>query len=240
MPAALAAATGMLWLQSALAGPADYVYTPTVVAGEREIDFKAGSADADPRRSAAMLGLGYGANDWWFTEAYLKYAKEGSASARYDAFEWENKFQLTETGKYPFEFGLLAEVEIPRDRDEGFELKAGTLLQTELGKIQLNGNLLFENHFRSTEPSRWEMGYQWQVKYRWQRSFEYGLQGFGEMGEWNDWESFDAQSHKAGPAVFGMFRVSERTSIRYNAAWLIGWSESAPHNTARLQIEYEF
>ena len=97
--AAACAALGLLCLQSAHAGPADYVYTPTVEQGELELDMKFGTQDSDPRESAGSIGLGYGVNDWWFTEAYLKYTKEGDASLKYDAFEWENKFQLTETGK---------------------------------------------------------------------------------------------------------------------------------------------
>jgi len=46
------------------AGPADYVYTPIVEKGEKEIDFKFGTADSDPRKSVGTLGLGYDANDW--------------------------------------------------------------------------------------------------------------------------------------------------------------------------------
>ena len=51
---------------SALAGPADYVYTPTVEFGEREIDFKMGSASyADgTHRTDTSLGYGYGATEY--------------------------------------------------------------------------------------------------------------------------------------------------------------------------------
>jgi hypothetical protein len=238
--AVLVAAMGLLCLQSAHAGPADYVYTPTVEQGEREIDFKSGTQDSDPRKSAAMLGLGYGANAWWFTEVYVKYAKEGG-NFKYDAFEWENKFQLTETGKYPVDVGLITEIEIPREREEeGIELKIGPLLQTEFGKLQLNGNLLFEKHVDAEESSPTEAGYQWQVKYRWQPALEYGLQGFGELGAWDDWEPSNEQSHKAGPAIFGKLAAGNHHAIKYNAAWLIGMSDAAQDNTFRLQVEYEF
>jgi len=57
--------------------------------GEKEIDFKFGTVDSAPRQSMASLGLGYGANDWWFTEVYLKYAKTGGDGVKYDAVEWE-------------------------------------------------------------------------------------------------------------------------------------------------------
>jgi len=238
--AALIAAMGALYLQSAHAGPADYVYTPTVEKGEKEIDFKFGTADSAPRQSMASLGLGYGANDWWFTEVYVKYAKTGSEDVKYDAFEWENKFQLTETGKYPVDVGFITEIEIPRDRDEGIELKVGPLFQTEFGKLQLNGNILFEKHFDATVSGPTETGYQWQAKYRWQPAFEYGLQGFGGTGPWNDWDGSGDQSHKMGPAVFGRLAAGDHHAIKYNAAWLFGVSDAAPDNTFRLQVEYEF
>lgn len=237
--AAWIAAMGMLCLQSAHAGPADYVYTPTVEKGEKEIDFKFGTADSDPRKSVGSVGLGYGANDWWFTEVYVKYAKEGG-DTKYDAFEWENKFQLTETGKYPVDVGFITEVEIPRDRDEGIELKVGPLFQTEFGKLQLNGNILFEKRFDAAISSPTEAGYQWQAKYRWKPALEYGLQGFGGLGVWNDWNSANDQSHKVGPAIFGKFAAGNRQAIKYNAAWLFGVSDGAPDNTFRLQAELEF
>jgi len=238
--AAACAALGLLCLQSANAGPADYVYSPTVERGETELDFKFGSQEGDPRKTLVTLGLGHGVNDWWFTEAYLKFARAGGESLKYDAFEWENKLQLTETGKYPVDVGFVAEIEIPRDHDEGVEFKAGPLFQAETGMWQLNANLLFERKYRAAVSSPTEIGYQWQVKYRWQPAFEYGLQGFGEMGKWNDWEPSHEQSHKVGPAVFGKIRLSKQTALKYNAAWLLGLSDGAPDNTLRLQIELEF
>jgi len=238
--AAYAAALGLLCLQFAHAGPEDYVFTPTVERGETELDFKSGSQDSHPRKTVGTLGLGYGVNNWWFTEAYLKYAKEGGDGFDYDAFEWENKFQLTETGKYPVEVGFITEIEVPRNRDEGTELKVGPLFQTDVSKVQLNGNILFERSFDADTSSSTEMGYQWQAKYRLQPAFEFGLQGFGEMGKWNDWEPADEQSHKGGPAIFGKTRLGQKAAINYNAAWLFGLSDGAPDNTIRLQVEFEF
>ena len=60
--------------QFANAGPADYIYSPTVEYGEKEIDFKIGTArkGEDHRKSAASIGFGYGATEWWFTEFYVK------------------------------------------------------------------------------------------------------------------------------------------------------------------------
>jgi len=238
---AAVAVTGLLWLQNGNTGPADYIYMPTVEEGEKELELRFGSADADPRVSAISLGFGYGINAWWFSELAVQFQREGSESSKYEAFEWENKFQLTETGKYPVDVGLIAEIEVPRERaTEGIEVKFGPLLQTEFTRWQLNANLLFERYLDGEAKSQWDIGYQWQVKYRMQPSFEFGLQGFGEMGEWNDWEGTDEQSHKSGPAVFGKVPVGSHESIEYNLAWLFGLSEGAEHDTIRMQVEYEF
>lgn len=229
-------------LQAAHAGPADYVYTPAVEYGEREIDFKLGtqkSGDTD-RESAASLGFGWGLTPWWFTEVYAKYHHVQPQDTAFDAWEWENKFQLTETGKYFADLGLVVELERPRDRAEGYELRFGPLLQTEFGKLQLNGNLLFGRNYRAETSGSMEMGYQWQVKYRLREAFEFGLQGFGELGTWDAWAPSDEQGHRMGPAVFGKLALGDHQAIRYNAAWLFGTSPAAADNTFRMQVEYEF
>jgi len=224
------------------AGPADYVYTPAVEYGEREIDFKAGRAnthDAD-QNSAASLGFGYGAKPHWFTEFYAKYESQGAGATHFDAWEWENKFQLTETGEYPVDAGFVVELERPQDHSEGYEVRFGPLFQTEFGKVQLNGNLLFERYYRASTTEPMQFGYQWQAKYRWAEAFEFGLQGFGDVGPWDSWDPADQQSHRFGPAVFGKLPVGVHKAIRYNAALLLKASSGAPNSTFRMQIEYEF
>jgi hypothetical protein len=236
-----------LFSAAAFAGPADYVYTPNVEYGEREIDFKFGSGKlaSGDKQQADSIGFGYGATEYWFTEVYLKYEREGSGGHHLDALEFENKFQLTETGKYPVDIGFITEIEVPRVKGGAYEFRFGPLFQTEFGKLQLNGNLLLERKYRGSAdvdpgPHNTEIGYQWQIKYRWLREFEYGLQGFGEMGKWDAWDARDLQNHRIGPAVFGKIGVGNHQTIVYNAAWLRGVSRAAPDNTFRMQVEYEF
>jgi len=242
---ALILCLGAMSASIAFAGPADYVYTPTVEYGEKEIDFKYGSArQPDGTLSqVTSLGFGYGATESWFTEIYLKREKEGETGL--NIAEWENKFQLTETGKYPLDIGLITEFEAPvNNSNELFEFKFGPLFQTEFDKFQLNGNLLFERkfgrHVAGDPPYITEMGYQWQVKYRWQPTLEFGAQGIGELGEWNNWENRDQQIHRVGPAIFGKVALGHRKAIKYNAAWLLGTGKAAPDHTFRMQVEYEF
>jgi hypothetical protein len=240
----LGALMSTFYMSEAQAGSADYVHTPMVEQGEKEIDFKFGTAKQQDgsRQNVSSLGFGYGVNEFWFTEVYLK--RESEAGEGLTIAEWENKFQLTETGKYPIEIGIITEFEAPTsNKNEPYEFKFGPLFQTEFGKLQLNANLLFERKFGQNDgdESRFtQMGYQWQAKYRMQSSFELGIQGMGEMGTWNDWTSTSEQNHRFGPAIFGKLALGNKQAIKYNAAWLLGVSEAAPNNTLRMQVEYEF
>jgi hypothetical protein len=235
---------GLLNAGIAFAGPADYVYTPIVEYGEKEIDFKYGNARQKDGtlKQVASVGFGYGAEEYWFTEFYLKQEHAGNQTA--NLAEWENKFQLTETGKYAVDLGLITELEAPLSDNVPWEFRFGPLFQTEFGKLQLNGNLLFERAFGKADesgvPYATNFLYQWQAKYRWKQEFEYGLQGLGELGKWNDWSTQAEQLHSVGPAVFGRFVLGKRQAIRYNAAWLFGASEATPKHTFRMQVEFEY
>ena len=90
----LIAGLSLLYIGSVAAGPADYVYTPNVEQGEKEVDFKYGATNQQDGAHANVtsLGFGYGATEYWFTEVYLKREREGSEGLT--IAEWENKFQL--------------------------------------------------------------------------------------------------------------------------------------------------
>lgn len=242
--AALIAATASLCLQNAHAGPSDYIYEPKVEYGEKEIDFKFGlahkRAPGDDQQAASSLGFGYGAREHWFTEVYLKWERTNPGGTHYDALEWENKFQLTETGEYPVDIGFIAEIERPQDHAEGWEVKVGPLFQTEFGKLQANANLLFTHNFDAAVSSPTQFSYQVQLKYRWKSELEFGLQGFGDMGDWDHWGNSNQQSQRFGPALFGKMGVGSHKAVRYNTALLFGTTHGAPKQTFRLQAEYEF
>jgi hypothetical protein len=227
----------------AMAGPADYMYLPVITKGEREIDFKYGTSknDESVRKHVSKLGLGYAPTDYWFTEVYATRESEGEHGLT--IAEWENKFQFTETGKYPFEVGMITEIEAPIQKNNPYEVKLGPLFQTDINRIQLNANFLFERKFGPNpehEKFITEFGYQFQTKYRYRKEFEFGVQGFGEVGEWNSWDNHKNQNHRWGPAVFGKLNLGSTQKIKYNAAVLYGVSEAAPDHTYRMQLEYEF
>jgi hypothetical protein len=230
----LLACSALISTTTAYSAANDYVRMATVEEGEREIDFKSGNQKNKDgtRERAASIGLGLGVNSWWFTELYAKYKQDPSEPQAFDAWEWENKFQLLETGKYPIDLGFLLEIERPKDRAEGYEITYGPLIQKEWGQVQGNLNLTLQKHIRNTAPSDQVAQYQMQLKYRQSKSFEWGAQGFGTLGS--------NQIHQFGPAIFGQIRIADKQSIKWNAAFLHGTTSISPSNTLRVQAEYEF
>jgi len=228
-----------LFYNTASAGPADYVNVPNVENGEKEIDFKTGTAKLTDgeRAQQSSIGYGYGVNEYWFTEVYYQHEREGSDAV--SIAEWENKFQLTETGKYPVDIGMVIEIEAPLNKNQAYELTLTPLFQTDFGKVQLNGNLVIISTYGPRQTPT-QLGYQWQAKYRWKPAFEFGLHGFGGMGKWHDWVAADEQVHRMGPAIFGKLDIGTHQAIRYNTAMLFGTSNGAANSTFRMQVEYEF
>ena len=224
------------------AGPDAYVFMPSVTYGEREIDFKIGTAKRpdEDRESAASLGFGYGITEGWMSEIYVKYNRSGGERTKLDAFEWENKFQLTEPGRFPIDVGFITEIERPKNRDEGYEVTFGPLFQSEFGAVQINANPIFQRNYRAAASNPMRLNYQWQVKYRWRPTLEFGAQGFGELGRWNHWAPANEQSHRMGPAIFGKYALGGRQAIKYNAALLFDVNGEQRGTTLRAQLEYEF
>lgn len=226
---------GSVW-----ADPAEYIFSPVVEKGEREIDSKAGIArDRDGRSFwGGKLGVEYGFTSWWAAEATVNFGRELGESTRLLSLEWENRFQFTETGKHPYEIGLLAEVERERESSDGYELRVGPMLQYRRGAVQGNLNLLFERRLGADAPqSPTEFGYQWQVRVHRGSGLDWGAQGFGSLGRWDDWAPRDAQSHILGPAMF--LELGDDDG-EFEAGLLLGTGGEAPKLTLRLQAMIPF
>lgn len=218
---------------AALAGPAEYVVPTVVEEGERELDFKAGTARLRGGGHAEQQSFGFGASigPRWFTELYAVWHRAPGEARSFDAWEWENRFQFTETGRHAVDAGLLVEIERPQDRREGYELRWGPLFQADLSpKWRANLNLLLEHHLRAEQGSKVEFGYQWQLLRRWRPQLEFGLQGFGTPTE---------SSHRAGPVLAGVLQGPGRQKLKYNVALLLGATTASAPQTLRLQLEYE-
>lgn len=217
-----------------------YLVTTYPTEGEKTVDFK--YWNAKPRgfapRSSPELGFGYNVNSRWFTEVSAVWFQLSPASQKLVAYEWQNDFMLTQ-GQYDYDVALHTSIEKERGaRTVGFEI--GPVFQTEVGKTQLNFNAFLQREFRSEEEQTTNLAYQWQVRQHYTRAFQFGLQGFGELGTWNDWLPRREQSHRAGPAIFGTLDAGPHQEVRYDAAYLIGKNSARAARSVTLRLQYVF
>jgi hypothetical protein len=225
----------------AMADPDDFILTFYAQDGLRQINLATGTTaqSGQPRDSHATIGLGYGITENWFSELYLSYDHTAGESTNFDSAALQNIFVLV-NGQGPVDLGLYTELEYQNDRSAGDKLTFGPLLQSEFGLTTTNLNFLFRRSYYADFANPMDLGYQWQVKHRWTPTLEFGLQGFGDLGQWNHWAPHDQQIHRLGPAIFGKIALSATQIFNYNAAVLFDEFDGTHATTMRMQANYGF
>jgi hypothetical protein len=222
----------------------EYLISPIVNQGEREVDWQFGVGSPGPQTHSDIhsgIGLGWGATDRWYTELSLDYHKHSGRATAPDEVEWENVVQLAEQDEWPIDVGLAFSLGKSLSGSKGLSMRFGPLLQKEFGKFQANFNLLFERRLGRTSDPVTQARYQGQLKYRYSQPLEFGVQAFGDLGSSTQlWAPYSQQVHRVGPVLLGRFNLPRERSISYNAAVLFGTTAHSPDRTLRIQIEYEF
>ncbi len=231
-------ASSLLASPALLAGPADKVYSPIVEKGETEVEFRGGyrNFDSGPNEYAYVVDVGYGVTERWKTELVVEYEGETGEGGKIAALEWENVIVLTEQGKHWADVGVFAEYE-HTFADGPDELKIGPMFMKEIGPTIANLNLLLERKIGSGATSDIDLDYSWQVKLRGNEALEWGVQGFGGLGEIS--RLGEGDKHSVGPALFGVKRLANGNKFAYDAAVLAGINAAAPDTTIRFELEYE-
>lgn len=231
----------LLLCAPAMAEPGYYLVTVYGNAGEKSIDYRYWTVKFPNQIETIWpeLGIGYGVTERWYTEVFASYIGTSKSDLTLDTWNWQNDFQITQ-GQYPFDLALHTNIARAHDQDGGYTLEIGPAFQTDVGRVQLNGNVFLERNYRVEDAGTSQLKYQWQTKYRWKPLLQFGLQGFGELGDWDHWAARNRQSHRAGPAFFGSYAIDSSTTIKYQAAYLTGSIYGTHGNmlTARLQLVF--
>ncbi len=217
------------------------VYAPYVEAGELELEFRGGyDIDDDSDVDGAWkqkYAVGYGVNDFWFTEIYGEFEKEGErgADTEFTAVEWENRFQLTQPGEYWLDLGLLTEYKYNTEGGAD-KVEAKLLLAKDVGDYTHLANLILERQIGEDSNDETEGGLGWSSRYRYKKSFEPGFEIHSDFGSLSgDGQSYDEQKHLAGPVAYGKIG-----RFKYDAGVLFGVSSAAPDATLKAILEYEW
>jgi hypothetical protein len=239
-PSIALAAASLLCCATAAADPGYYVVTVYDDPGVRTVDFRYWDVRF-PGSSVIIwpeVGLGWNVNGRWYTEILASYIGSSEMATRLSTLNWQNDFLLTQ-GQYPFDFAIHTLFVRPEDSSEANAFEFGPMFQTEIGRTQLNANLVFERSFGAPSPNPTQLKYQWQVRHRWKPWLQFGLQGFGEVGPWNHWSPREAQSHRLGPALFGEVPVGDQ-SIAWQVAYLSGSVYTVNCEMLTLRVKLDF
>jgi hypothetical protein len=225
----------------AAADPGYYVVTAYDNSGVRTIDARYWTVKfpGSPEVVWPEIGFGYGVSTRWYTELYASYIGSSQMATKLSTLNWQNEVLLTQ-GQYPFDLALHASYIHMAGDGQGHALEFGPVLQTDVGRTQLNGNLFFERSYGGADAGPTQMKYQWQVRHRWRPLLNLGLQGFGELGPWYHWAPRDQQSHRAGPALFGSLPLGDRQSLLYQAAYLFGSIYGQHGRMFSMRVQYAF
>jgi len=236
---ALLISTVALFTQPAYA--AGRIYSPSIDKGEVELEYLA-TRDFDSDRSKDnkqkhKAALGYGISDYWKTEFYAKFAKKPDQSLKIDAFEWENIFAFSQPGQYWLDSGMsIAYVHNVTARSAD-AIEAKLLLQKQIGQWINIANIGLEKEIGNFASGRPERTFAWQTRYNINKYFNPGFEIHSNLGKsGSNSNDFNEQEHSIGPAAFGEIF----NNVKYEAAYLIGVSNTAPQSEAKLFLEYEF
>jgi hypothetical protein len=213
---------------SAHAAIVDKIYGTTVEQGELELELRGFHVVDDDEliegQDSYKVGVGYGATANWFVEGYVE-IEDGS---EIEAYELENRFQLSEPGEHAVDFGFLAEIEKVRELDL-MELEMGPLFQKDFGKWTGKANLLVERQFGEDKfEDEWEFIGRMQLKYRMSSAFEPGIEYHGEE-----------YSKALGVVAMGSAGLGE-TPIEWLFGVYSGTTDDTPDIMARWELELEF
>lgn len=228
------------------ADPGYYVVTPYDNAGLRVVDLRYWSVKRKGRPETIWpeIGFSYGVNSRWTTGLLYSTIGPSNWDIVPSSLVWQNDVLLTQ-GEWPIDLAL--HTKVIREAGQGgrvWALEYGPVLQTDLGRTQLNANIFFERSFEPEEGRPIQMKYQWQLRHRWHPLMNFGLQGFGELGRWSHWSENGRQSHRAGPAFFGRVDLGQgsgdKQALLYQVAYLLGtvYSQRAGMFTVRLQYQF--
>jgi hypothetical protein len=238
---ALAAALAGVGPAAQAADPGYYLVSTYENPGVVSLDYRYWTVKfkGEPVTTWPEVGVGYGINKRWYTEVYASFIGGTGVATRLSTLNWQNDYLLTQ-GQYPFDLAIHSNLIANRDHRDGTELELGPVLRTDFGRTQLNANLLFERAFGADQPSPTKLKYQWQLKYRWKPLLHVGVQGFGELGEWDHWAPHSRQSHRAGPVLWGSWYLGGQQAFSYQAAYLMGSIYGSHGSMFSLRLLYDF
>lgn len=210
------------------------VYSPSVTQGQTEFEFRASrsrTVDAGNINDYAVA-IGHAFNSWWRPEIYLgRYVRGQDGVTHFAGTEFENIFQVTPTGRYWADAGLLLSYEFNPSSIESDKLEFGPLFEKRSGRILQRLNLLWEKGVGPGSTARYAFHGGYSFRYNVRKTFAPGFEIFATPGD---------ADYRAGPVLYGeKLFMSTGHELDYSAGVLLPMNSSSPRTTLVLRMEYE-
>jgi len=231
---------------SSNANAAQRIYSPYVTSGELELEYFGSrsfdSNDTKDNEQKQQIAIGYGVNEWWKTEFYSKFKKGSQDSTRFDKWEWENIFQLTERGEYLVDVGASIAYEWTPQSNRADTVEGRILLAKDLQGTSHILNIVAEKNVGAGPKEKLKGKLLWSSLYNYTKYFNPGFEIESDFGELKGTGSLDNQKHYVGPAGYGKIPLGitkHADALKYRVGYLFGISDAAQNGQVIAQIEYE-
>ncbi|WP_111748518.1 hypothetical protein [Salinisphaera orenii] len=221
------------------------VYSPSVTKGETEIEarefYLSDDDNAVDETHSGRFAIAHAFTSYWATELYGVYESEPGEDTEYEA-EWENRFQLTPTGKYWLDLGALVEIERGElsESDQPYSVQYGLLFEKQIQDWVATLNLSLENEVGSNASDDTNFLYRGRVRYRLNEYFQPDVEFYSAPGPVSDLRTSSEQQTQVGPGFSGETSLGSGSSLSYSTALLFGANSSSPDVTPVVRLEYEF
>lgn len=232
---------GLLLAGWAQADPGYYLVTPYDSEGQTLLELRYWTVKpaARPATLWPELALAHGFGPRWTTRLLASYIGTEASTFKLGSLNWQNDVMLTQ-GQWPIDLALHTQLIQVHGYGAGPALEWGPVLQTELGRWQLNLNAFFEHAYAAGASDGTQLKLQWQLQHRLAPGVRLGVQGFSEVGNWCNWAPRASQSHRVGPVLHWSVPVAERQAVNWQWAYLWGSTYGRRGDMFSAQLQFVF
>lgn len=218
----------------------DQIYSPNVEAGEASVEYNGSRTfDKNGAKDASIsheFSTEFSVGDRAVVELAGEFEQEPNEDLKADHFGVETRFQFFEQGENWIDTGLLLAYNLGLQKHSADAVEVKLLLEKDFGKFTSTANLgLEEDMGKYSNADGPEYSFLMNTRYRAFESFEPGVELQSTLGRGDAVSHFDQQEHYIGPSVYG--KLFGR--VKYEAAYLLGFSDAASTGAGRVKLEYE-
>lgn len=225
-----------MWAVPAAQADDFIVYSPYVVQGQSEFEFRGDSyADSNPAVDSTInyqFSVAHAFTSWWRPEIYVaEYQRLPGQGQQSQGYEFENVFQLTNPGEYWADAGWLASYEYHSVNGQPSAFEFGPLLEKQAGRFVHRLNMIWEKEVGAGASRDYELRTAYSLSYKWNNAFQPGLEIYIRPAD---------NAYQIGPVFYGELASTRGTELEYSAGVVFGANRGATDQTFVLRLEYEF